>query len=656
MRKQLAFVIVPNPKHPYTLYEISMSLFREVKSRFIHSFGESVCLLLEETKRDMWYASPHGVLLCTFHEELMLMEVLPFLPLLEGLCITSFSRQENVLVLDVLSERLTSCCPLCASASGAVHSQYRRTLRDVPCGGQAVRLSLGVRKFFCYNPDCSRKIFTERLPIFVEPWAQMTFRLVQAIQAIGLSTSGSLGARLAARLGISTSWMTILRRIMDLQTPVAGPVTVLGIDDFSFRRGRTFGTILVDLELHQVIDVLPERSSQTSADWMRDHPEIAYVSRDRGKDYTQGATQGAPQATQISDRFHLMKNFVEAVDAEVSCCYKHLRQAQLPLPSPDIPQDDEWQQAPDGDGEQKHLRQQLDKQELFKQVKDLKSRGFSSREIAQRLAIPVRRVYHWQARENCPAGGRGRVKHPDKHDRFEQIRELWVHGLSQKEIAQRLGMGVRTVQRWQKREEPSTNQSRRKRRSIFDPYVPYVLLQWQQGRRDIGLIFQEIQNQGFKGSIRVVYRFVKSLRQQSLPLPAPSVLDRISVQKAIWLIARSSEKLKADERIDLQQLCQTSQELRALHTLAQSFGQIVRQREGYHLHDWMRQVATSSFRHVQRFAQRLQQDKEEVLAGLTLIYSNGQVEGQVNKLKLLKRTMYGRAGFPLLRQRVLHAL
>lgn len=148
----------------------------------------------------------------------------------------------------------------------------------------------------------------------------------------------------------------------------------------------------------------------------------------------------------------------------------------------------------------------------------------------------------------------------------------------------------------------------------------------------------------------------RALRQEAVPLPAPGVTDRVSVQKAIWLLARSFENLKADERRDLQELCQESSELAALHTLAQSFGQIVRKREGHRLPDWMKQVEASSFRDVKRFAAGLQRDKEEVLAGLTLVYSNGQVEGQVNKLKLIKRTMYGRAGFPLLRQRVLHAL
>ena len=141
----------------------------------------------------------------------------------------------------------------------------------------------------------------------------MTTRLCQAIQAIGLGTCGRLGARLASRLGITTSWMTIVRRVMALPTQPAEQVQCLGIDDFSFLRGRTFGTVLVDLNTHRVIDLLPDRQAETATIWMRTHAEITHVSRDRGSEYASAASRGAPQAIQVADRFHVAKNLSEAV-------------------------------------------------------------------------------------------------------------------------------------------------------------------------------------------------------------------------------------------------------------------------------------------------------------------------------------------------------
>ncbi len=178
------------------------------------------------------------------------------------------------------------------------------------------------------------------------------------------------------------------------------------------------------------------------------------------------------------------------------------------------------------------------------------------------------------------------ARQANKQERFEQVKAFLSDGLSPKEIAQRLAMPVRTVQRWLRQPNGATSQPRRKSRSIFDPYAPYVLSRWQQGCRDSGLIFQEIQEQGFKGSIRTVYRFIRTLRQGPVELPAPSVLDRVSVQEALWLIVRPFDGLKTDERTNLQELCQASSPLSTLHTLVQSFGQIVRKREGHRLEDW----------------------------------------------------------------------
>lgn len=260
-----------------------------------------------------------------------------FFPLPEGLRITEVCHQESGLLISVLSERLSASCPLCHQESTSVHSRYLRRLRDVPCTGQSVSLHLRVHKFFCRNPECQRKIFTERLPTFVGPWAQMTVRLIALLQAVGLATSGSLGSRLAARLGIETSWMTILRRIMTLPTPASRAVTALGIDDFSFKRGRTFGTILVDLSSHQVIDLLPERTVESAVTWIQNHPELEYVSRDRGNDYAQAAREGAPQARAVADRFHVYKNLVEAIEPVVARCYKEIRKELPPLPSLRVP-------------------------------------------------------------------------------------------------------------------------------------------------------------------------------------------------------------------------------------------------------------------------------------------------------------------------------
>ncbi len=200
------------------------------------------------------------------------------------------------------------------------------------------------------------------------------------------------------------------------------------------------------------------------------------------------------------------------------------------------------------------------------------------------------------------------------------------------------------------------NKRRRKRRSLFDSYALYVLKRWKEGCKKGSVLYREIKETGYRGTDRQLYRFLQTLKQERVELPALPVLSRLSVREALWLIARPFGDLEADECADLSELCQSSTQLATLHSLVQSFGQIVRKREGHRLDDWKQQVSESGIAEVQRFAKGLERDKEAVLAGLTLVHSNGQVEGFVNKLKLIKRQGYGRASFPLLRQRMLHAL
>ncbi len=241
-----------------------------------------------------------------------MMKETTLLDLSENMEIDQIQITETGLVVSVISASSQSCCPLCSQSSSFIHSHYHRTLKDAPCVGRQLQLALTVRKFFCRNPYCSQKVFSERLKTLAEPWARMTTRLREQITFIGLATCGKGGVRLGNRLGIKTSRNTTLRRIMEIPDDARASVVYLGIDDFSFRRGYRFGTILVDLESHRPIDVLPDRQAETSTAWMRDNPEIAVVSRDRASAYAKAASEAAPQAIQVADRFHVCKNLTEA--------------------------------------------------------------------------------------------------------------------------------------------------------------------------------------------------------------------------------------------------------------------------------------------------------------------------------------------------------
>jgi len=185
-----------------------------------------------------------------------------FLPLPAGLEIATTTMRDDLLVVQVVSTKVRSCCPLCFCSAERRHSHYTRVVADLPCAGFRVQLILHMRRFFCDNTNCIRKIFTERLPAFVLPWARLTVRLCEALQSLGLATCGELGTRLAERLALQTSPTTILRRLMVLPTAAKEQGSELGREDFSFRRGRKFGTILVDMQSHNVIDLLPDRHQQ----------------------------------------------------------------------------------------------------------------------------------------------------------------------------------------------------------------------------------------------------------------------------------------------------------------------------------------------------------------------------------------------------------
>src|SRR6266566_765276 len=217
------------------------------------------------------------------------------------------------LTIQVACRLKSAACPLCQHSSERIHGSYGRTVADMPCGGRRVTLALTVRKFVCCTAGCPRKIFTERLPALVEPYTRMTNRLSEVLQTLGFATCGELGERFAPKLGMQVSGPTLLRRMRARVYTPPKSVSVLGIDDWAWRKGMTYGTILVDLQSRRPIELLPDRTAETAEAWLRTHPEITLVSRDRGGDYAAAAKRGAPQAQQVADKFHLLKNLRERI-------------------------------------------------------------------------------------------------------------------------------------------------------------------------------------------------------------------------------------------------------------------------------------------------------------------------------------------------------
>lgn len=317
----------------------------------------------------------------------------------EGLEIAAIEMKDDALTITAVSIRPHPCCPLCGEPSTRGHSSYLRQVADLPCSGQQVRLFLQVRKCFCEVITCARKIFAARITSFVAPWARVTQRLFQIVQVIGLATGGRLGVRVTDRLGIATTRQTILRRIMALPTEPVQRVSELGVDDFAFRRGHKYGTILVDMQSHQVIDVLPDRRAETVAAWMQAHPEIDLVSRDRGGDYATAARTGAPQATQVADRFHLAKNLTEIAEVVLARIRPEIRKAIQPEENPLQNQDDgtsaDWKPKTERDEQQAGLAHQAERGDRDPQMMEWYEQGLATKDIARRLGVTTRTIQNW---------------------------------------------------------------------------------------------------------------------------------------------------------------------------------------------------------------------------------------------------------------------
>ncbi|MBW4541931.1 MAG: ISL3 family transposase [Myxacorys chilensis ATA2-1-KO14] len=537
------------------------------------------------------------------------------LPTAEHLQLQSYEldpEQRQVRVF-IESVQTTVRCPVCHQAARRVHSSYERTLADLPWADYQIILQLTVGKFFCDQAQCHRKIFTERIAGVMAPWARRTQRLAAQLTEIGLRAGGEGGAKLSKTLHCAVSQNTLLSFIDRQPMPAVSTPRALGVDDFAFRRGQRYGTILVDLDTHRPIELLPDREAKTLAQWLKDHPGVEVLSRDRSKTYKQGMTQGAPEATQVADRFHLLKNLAEVLERILAMHTQQLKAV-------------ETAQLPVGDAI---------------------------------LIAPV-------APRPNPAQARAKRRRKRRLANYEQVHELRRQGWEILEIARQLGMGKRTVYRylshsqfpeWQPHPSRGRSQS-----SQLDGYKPYVLEQWNGKQQNTKLLFEAIQHQGYRGSYQTVARYTHRLRQAQRQYrvqlgvqPQLPIRDLqqppLTARRATWIVMRRADQRTEVERALITDLTTQHPDLAAAIELTQSFTKLVRERLPQQLDTWLEQALNSSMVLFQRFAQGLKEDYAAVKASLTTSISNGPVEGQVNRLKLLKRQMYGRASFDLLNRR-----
>jgi transposase len=260
-----------------------------------------------------------------------------------GLNVVSVERGDHAWTVTV-DGGLPPACPRCGALSNSRHSTYSRTLRHLSAQGAPVLVRARLGRWRCRNLKCDRRIFAERLPGLAAPLSRQTSRLAEIVRLLGHSAGGRPSERLMRRLGMPISDTTILA---SLKQPAKVPsencagaaVRVAGVDDWAWRKSSHYGTIIVDLERHQVVDVLADRSAATTASWFRQHPNVEVVSRDRAGLYAEAAREGAPQARQVADRFHLLQNFRETVE-------RQLGRYEAPVPEACVNPDDSQAKLP----------------------------------------------------------------------------------------------------------------------------------------------------------------------------------------------------------------------------------------------------------------------------------------------------------------------
>lgn len=544
------------------------------------------------------------------------------LPAELGITITGItSTATGAVAITLTSARTTVACPVCGTAAARVHSRYVRTLADLPWQGLAVSLLLEARRFFCEVGACSRRIFAERFPGLAAPKGRRSDRLTALFQAVGVALGGEAGSRLVRDLGLRTSPDTLLRIVRMLPLPAAVMPRVLGVDDWARRRGRTYGTIVVDLERHTVVDLLPDRTADTLANWLTEHPGVEVISRDRASAYADGARQGAPDAIQVADRWHLLKNVGDALERFLL-------------------------------GQQAALRRALVASPEDTNNADAAATTESDPNAMSTAAAPVPQVVPVKP---------GTVR---RQARYAEVVALHAGGHTIRAIARQTDLSRMTVRKYLRASGCPGPPERAGMLTTGAWWEQRAREQWDTGEHNAAALWRLLRAEGFPGSAGSIRRHVGRWRtergrpgprrtdgarppdRESAPPPAPSP------RQVRWWLLGSPENLKDDQAAFLDRLRSQCPLVQTAQAVVQEFGRLVRERDRAAFDAWITMAETGGVAELSAVAAFMRRDYAAIVAGLTLPWSQGQTEGQVTKLKLVKRQMYGRGKLDLLHRRL----
>ena len=533
------------------------------------------------------------------------MDVSELLPRDSGLVVRDLIEGPGYVRIEAETAGCSADCPRCDVRSDRVHGRYVRAVADLPWQGRQVRIRIHVRRFRCDNPRCPQRTFAERVPA-VADHAQSTRRLAEAQLRSASPSAANRARRLSRRLAMPTSPDTLLRRVRAAGSDPRPTPRVLGVDDFAFRRASTFGTILVDLERRCAVDLLPDREAATLARWLREHPGVEVVSRDRASAYARAAHEAAPDAVQVADRWHLLAN----------------------------------------------LRDVLER-------------------FLHRRSVVVRGLLRDPTPEDAPCRRRrpkSRCRKPARWHRSSgslgssAVRRLHADGMSLRGIARALDLNYQTVERYVRSDTCPDWQPGRRRPSLLDQHEGFIRERVAAGCRNSSQIHRELQGRGCRCGKTIVKGYVRRLTAEDARPQPPQHADVcrerpafVSFRRLAVAVIRRADERSTEEREWLARLKDGGGEIREAFKLAEGFASLMRSRCPAALSPWLGRAERGAVAELRSFASRLRRDEAAVRAGIELEWNNGPTEGQVNRLKLVKRSMYGRAGFDLLRARVLNA-